>query len=712
MRARLAVPIALLFLSAGLWGWLNPDAVGEWFDDVTSQGDSHSAEVIGLQSKEEWLLVIVDFDENPSAPGLDVNQATSMLTGTSGLAAYLEQLSSGKVELNLTIHPTVIRAEHPVAYYGEDSSDSRDSGKDGSGGPATLAVQVVTELSDEIDWHQWDLDKDGVVDRFIILHTSKPQEDSGTTSKIWSHFGPLLTPVSVADGLTVEHYTMASFRSSNYRGTIIHEALHQHGAIDLYSVHDVVRKDPWNGVGDWDVMASGNWNGNGAVPALPMAATIAQLGVDRHQNLPPTWPESSSCEDTSFHIEPQTSGGQPLKIELSSGEYLWAEYRQDSGFDSQLPGEGLLVSIENTNVGGLENNDANSDSRHPLLRVIEADEDDGLMGGGDEGSSGDVFQVGEVFGNKGVEIRNRHGFLVPWKAALEYDLSGVILNLTSTECSPSFTVETGSDNIVVFSNQSIFFTWNADQPCEPILNLSSSDSRDISPVSSPPALSSGEEYVMELRWSTSSTDGYKGYLSGTLGCGLSPEYDVLIPWYVVGNIPTAKEYEASIPVSDQSTIEVPLALDGEGSREYIVEISGALERIASSATTIVVEGDSSLELLIEPSGLLIPGMLAKGEVILRDGNGIEYQINISLTAQSNSAADGFMETLRDPGTMFLIVGILCACWIILGVERKSPPEQVPIPTEVESYENFAGGGPPPSEQFVDPILDDSEFYRG
>ena len=116
--------------------------------------------------------------------------------------------------------------------------------------------------------------------------------------------------------------------------------------------------------------------------------------------------------------------------------------------------------------------------------------------------------------------------------------------------------------------------------------------------------------------------------------------------------------------------------------------------------------EPSLELSIDPSGLLIPGMLAKGEVILRDGNGIEYQINITLTAESNSATDGFMETLRDPGTMFLIVGILCACWVLLGVQRKSPPEHVPIPAEVESFENFTGGGPPPSEQFIDhPLVD-------
>lgn len=90
-------------------------------------------------------------------------------------------------------------------------------------------------------------------------------------------------------------------------------------------------------------------------------------------------------------------------------------------------------------------------------------------------------------------------------------------------------------------------------------------------------------------------------------------------------------------------------------------------------------------------------MLAKGEVNLKDGNGIEYQINITLTAESDSPAEGFMQTLRDPGTMFLIVGILCACWVLLGVKGKVPPQPAPLPTEIESFDNFTGGGPPASE---------------
>ena len=82
-------------------------------------------------------------------------------------------------------------------------------------------------INDDVDWSKYDLNQDGVVDRFLILHTAKPQEDNGGGDTIWSHFGPLTSPIEVGGGLTIEHYTMASLRSSNYRGTIYHEMLHQ-----------------------------------------------------------------------------------------------------------------------------------------------------------------------------------------------------------------------------------------------------------------------------------------------------------------------------------------------------------------------------------------------------------------------------------------------------------------------------------------------------
>lgn len=694
MRAGLAVPLALLFLSVGMWGWANPEEASSWFDEVITNEEDSDVPMLKMQPKEEWLVVVVDFLQTPAAPGLDINQAENILMGTNGVTAYVDEMSDGKVELNITIHPEVVRAEHPVEYYGTDADGTRDVGQAGGNGPSTLAEQVIMDIKDSIDWQQWDLNNDGIVDRFLILHTSKPQEDSGSSSKIWSHFGPLSEEIELPDDMIIGQYTIASFRSTNYRGTIIHESLHQHGAIDLYAVHDDNRKDPWNGVGDWDVMASGNWNGNGAVPSLPMAATIELLGIDRHQELPENWPEYSDCTGEVYAVSAQTSSGDALKIRLSEGEYLWAEYRADSGFDSQLPGEGLLVSILNENVGGLENNDANTDSRRPYLRVVEADQDNGLISGTDEGASSDVFQVDDQFGRNGVLIRDRFGFLVPWTATIEYNIDGILLNMTSENCRPSFDVSLPDESVVVFPNQGFNLTWTSQQDCTPSLNISSTDGRSIGPAQTLLEIKSGESYPMELKWNSAAVSGHKGMIFGQLSCGAGASYDIEIRWHAVGNIPTATTYTATVPYAEDSFISIPLEIIGDGTRQYSFEIEGALSRITSSPKAETLSSGDELELIIVPSGLLTPGMLARGTVILVDNNGLEYQINVTLTADSQYGSSGVIETLRDPGTMILIVGVLCAVWILLGIKRNPPPQVVPQPVIAQSADDFAGFGPP------------------
>ena len=57
----------------------------------------------------------------------------------------------------------------------------------------------------------------------------------------------------------------------------MHEMYHQLGAADLYAVHDDTVNQNWKG---WqmDIMASGNWNGNGAWPALPSSPSIELIG--------------------------------------------------------------------------------------------------------------------------------------------------------------------------------------------------------------------------------------------------------------------------------------------------------------------------------------------------------------------------------------------------------------------------------------------------
>ena len=80
-------------------------------------------------------------------------------------------------------------------------------------------------------------------------------------SSIWSHYSEFESKIDISGEKTISDYVISSMQSSNYRGTMVHEMLHQLGAIDLYPVHDEVSSIPWKGIGAWDLMASGNWNG-------------------------------------------------------------------------------------------------------------------------------------------------------------------------------------------------------------------------------------------------------------------------------------------------------------------------------------------------------------------------------------------------------------------------------------------------------------------
>ena len=113
--------------------------------------------------------------------------------------------------------------------------------------PHILAQEVVTKVKDDVpDWTKYDLNNDGWVDRFLILHCTKPQEDGGgASSRIWSHFSSIEEVVDLPNDMKISHYTIASQYSSNNFGTIMHEMYHQLGAADLYAVHDSTVNQDW-----------------------------------------------------------------------------------------------------------------------------------------------------------------------------------------------------------------------------------------------------------------------------------------------------------------------------------------------------------------------------------------------------------------------------------------------------------------------------------
>ncbi len=688
MKAKIALPIALGFIILGLVGWSNPEVVQTWFEEVRENANSESeSPLVGIQEQENWLVVVVDFSDEASGNGRDIIQAKGLLDGSNGAVGYIEAMSGGESSLNLTYYSEIIRASLPSSSYGYDTENTRDVGSI-EGGPAALAAEVITKLASKMDWSAFDLDKDGNVDRLLILHTARPQEDgSGATSRIWSHFGPLQEAIDLKDGLAVHHYTMASLRSSNYRGTIIHEMLHQIGALDLYAVHDETVSKNWYGVGDWDIMASGNWNGNGAIPALPMAATMELLGLERSHGISSWNPQDGECKATIKSLMPMSNSGSALRIPLAENEWLWIEHRAEDDFDTRIPGSGLLVSAQNLATGDLENNVVNHDPDSPWLRIIEADGGDELMRAADKGSEEDTFQLGDTFGASGIQVRDSHGRLVQWTAVvfqMQDELWG--LNLTKPTCEEEFEVLPPSGGLTTLPGESFFFAMKSTEECQPQVSINSNDGRSIAIIDSTTGVKGETWKQVELSFNRQVSAGKFGLLTGFIGCG-NTTWDIATPWSTHFNRVLPSLTQADVSTSKSTDISIELEIEGDGSRTVELFVEGPLSRVATIQESAVIQEGSSITLTVEPNGLLTPGMLARGEVIIVDDLGKVERVDVEVTGEAIAGTADVIRTFRDPASLTLIVCLLVALWVVLGIEKKQ--KIIPLqPVAVSSVDDF------------------------
>ena len=667
MRALFAVPMALLILGGGWWVSEEPSRLGPVFDFLDDQvkNPDLDAPVVQMQADERWLVVVVDFTNAPETGFRNVERANLILTGTNGADDFISQTTGGASTLSVTIQPDVYHASYPDSRWGADTGGIRDSGEEGTDGPAGLAASVIKNALVGVDLTPYDLNSDGWVDRFLILHTGEAQEDAGGSGKIWSHFGPLKETVEVGD-YKFDHYTITGFDSG--LGTIAHEMLHQMGALDLYDVHGQGTGEDWNGVGDWDVMASGNWNGvSGNSPALPTLATMDLIGVNRATEIAMS---ATTPQSQSYQLEPISDGGQGLVIEISPTERVWMSYRGDTGFDSELPGHGLLVTVQDSSVGNAEQNLVNTQPDNAWLYVLEADGNGGLLDGSSEGEAGDLFGEGDLFGAEGRIIYDHHGRKVHWTAEVtNVDADSLTLNLTS-QGSPTFSVLPPHGPIQILPSETISVEWTSSVGCTPAVDLFSSDGRSVTGLSGGGLLTAGDSSSRQILWDSVGSAGTSGRLIGNATCGGGEAVALDIDFFVIGQRLTSGTHNADIPYEGNSFIEVPLEFEGSGRRLYDVRIEGPLERITTTADSQTLTDGSIVNISIDPNGLLSPGMLASGDIILRDQDGLEQSITVVLTAEQFEQGGEIIRFFSDPSNIIMVMAGMLALSVLLGISGK------------------------------------------
>ena len=679
MRPSIGWPIAIILALMSVGAFVNGEALNEWVEEhAISIGQEEEGPLVGISESEKWFVVLIDFPDQNEPENCDQQRASNLID--DGASDYMVQGIGPNSNLEIDYHDRIVTTNFGMADYGHDVDGENDVGRNGVS-PHTLAKEVVESIDDEVTWEKYDLNDDGWVDRFLILHCTKPQEDgSGASSRIWSHFSSIEEIVDLPNDMKIAHYTIASQHSSNNFGTVMHEMYHQLGAADLYPVHDSTVNQVWKGVGKWDIMASGNWNGNGLWPAIPTSPSIELVGGERHQDVMLNWLPGENCVGPVIELQGLSQGGKSLKIPIGDEEFVWIEYRSDFGYDSHLPGNGILVLQQDLRSGSVEDNLINSHPERAWLKVIEADGEQNMVAGNNEGEATDLFWDEDTFGADGIIIRNRDGVLVDWTANVTVDNGTPSVEFSSLECGHITDIDLPDHGSILTPEDNIPITVD----CEGInYDLVSSDGRQIQVEDD------------EIVFSSPGNVGVIGIITGTISCDVGTPIDIRHEFEILGNIPIETSFESYIPVIESTSLDVPVELVGDSSQTWLIGIDGALSRIATTDSSMKLSEGSSIPLNINPEGLLQEGMYVKGQIIIASDSGHRYTIEVELIAGDEE--DSTFEEWTSPAKLIPIALVLSALWVALGI--SSPTRQVP--TDEQEVPSISVQSDDPS--FVDPF---------
>ena len=643
---------ALMVVFFGLIANLYSDVIDDWLSNTIQKQNSSNEEIlVGIQENENWLIIPVSFQGD----NFDLDKAQSILESKGPASSYIGQISAEQSILNATILDEVWISNYNINFWGKDSESGRDSGSDGAG-VDNLVENAVKDMLSGRDLSPWDFDNNGIVDRLLILHSANPQEISGGSSSIWSHMSGLDNPVKIGKW-SINHYTIASTKSGV--GTIVHEMLHQMGAFDLYDVHSSLPTSNWNGIGVWGIMASGNWNGNGNTPALPTSSTLELIGIERGILVDPNY-------GGNFTLSPISDGGNYLNLIIGPGENIKITNRGNYGFDTSLPGHGILVEHQDTNNGDTGSNLVNTDSKNAWLKIIEADGDDALIRNKDSGSGGDVFTDGDIFGNtdtsNGKIIYDNRGRLVSWSASVEYlGNDDYLISITPIINTDKINIITPRQPVELLNQESLFVEVDNSEVCDFKIQIQTHNGNVINQtveklpvgVISVPVMKIDETYPLS------------GNIIGTMGCD-SNFRQIDLRWHNVGHRIISDSFFLMIDHDKENTYSILPEYDGDSSRFYNIEIQGAASRIATlEQSQNIIPGDE-IEVSVDPNGLLLPGMIARGELVLVDNFGIELRIPVTFEGKSTLNSNVIFSWLAEPGNGLFMISILLAISIISG----------------------------------------------
>jgi M6 family metalloprotease-like protein len=356
------------------------------------------------------LVVLLQFPPDPAIPGdpgfladtlahpPEAYDSLFFSLGTQphgSVRDYYREVSGGQFDLDGVVTRWYM-APHPYSYYVD--------AQNGFGDPPHNAQQMAHDalaLADpDYDLRLFDNDgpdnipdsgdDDGLVDGFFVVHAGPGGEETASPDDIHSHEWTLPTIYSSGDigahgAIRDSVYTtepekwvgLAPHTAPNLImsiGTFCHEFGHTLGLPDLYDTSGL--PDASEGIGEWDLMGSGNFN---HAPGESLGWSPAHFSAWSKQTLGWITPTNVASDQLGATLQPVESGGAVYRLWTNGdgvGEYFLIENRQPIGFDQGLVRR--AVEVDGVQAHGLliyhvdESAPANNIVTRKLVDVVEA----------------------------------------------------------------------------------------------------------------------------------------------------------------------------------------------------------------------------------------------------------------------------------------------------------------------------------------------------
>ena len=272
-----------------------------------------------------------------------MNQIGYTAGGAKGsVRDYYNENSYGLMTLVVTVVGPVTLPQN-LSYYATSSRYR------------TFALDAINAADPIVDYSQFATGNQ--VGNLHIIFAGFGDEAVQNGQQIWSHESSLTTPVE-RDGVQLYSYSCSpELRGNNgtnitYIGVICHEMGHVFGSADFYDVSANANTGPdFFGTGTWDIMAAGSWNDNGRQPACHNPYNKIQWGWIVPQVL------SSSATITAMPASDTNPVIYKVMANSSDAECYLLDNKQKIGFDTSLPGHGLLIWHQAKTVASYAPND-------------------------------------------------------------------------------------------------------------------------------------------------------------------------------------------------------------------------------------------------------------------------------------------------------------------------------------------------------------------